>query len=99
MICHKVELKNEGEKVMYSYFLVGTSPSHHYADWNGIGERRWWSANIGEWYENHSKETIVLDSPYRAWWGVTDNVVCPPNHKIRLVSQGEDSDTFEVAKI
>jgi len=79
--------------------LSGTSPSQHYADWAGNGERRWWSHTIGEWYENHSNETIVLSESYRAWWGKTDDVVCHPNHKIRLVSQGEDSDTFEVVQI
>jgi hypothetical protein len=48
----------------------------------------------GVWYENHSGQDIQMYSSYRAWWGITDAIVCPVNHKIILFDIGEDSANY-----
>jgi hypothetical protein len=35
-----------------------------------------------KWFFNRTDESVVLYESYRANWGMTDEIVCPPQHKI-----------------
>jgi hypothetical protein len=53
------------------------------------------------WFFNRTNEPVILYDSYRANWGMTDEIVCPPQHKIiqNSIDDSESSAHYYVCPI